>query len=260
MDASQQQQSQQQPHHHQRQRQQQQPLPPTPPLSTPHLAWQSPLVKLEEHDEPLVDFPSHMSPVEPLPSPTRSHVQHAASTSPKRQKTAASQRRQPTDGSPGPGTALAGAGLGLLGDGYPQRQIRAAAPLGVRGLHAKSSYRNMLDGTAPGFFSPKEFTTRAQSKRTAHKLSEKARRDRLTAAIREMHDLLPEGLCREMQEQHISNSHGSGSGSGNGHDVDASNVPISKAIVVESAIRYIRQLKSDMTRRRGEEAKAEEWG
>ncbi len=186
---------------------------PPPPPQPPTPGWESPPVKMEDADASLrfASLPAYAQAAR-----ARRH-QHAVLASARGEPTAVRRTK--------------------LSDGGAHRQLRAAAPESLeRSLQARSNYQNIMDGGATAAFYPDDFAQRVQSKRMAHKISEKARRDRLTAAIREMQELLPDGMCREMQD----------------HDFDG-NIPVSKAIVVESAIRYIRQLKADLASQKNDE-------
>ncbi|SPQ25297.1 92662e4f-c6b2-401c-99f3-ae0ab85cde88 [Thermothielavioides terrestris] len=87
-------------------------------------------------------------------------------------------------------------------------------------------------------------SSKVDSKRIAHKLSEKTRRNRLTIAIREMQKLLPSEI--EGADQPLSQTH---------KDADfvvRPGVPSSKLDVAEMAVAYIKDLKEknkEMARR-----------
>jgi hypothetical protein len=114
------------------------------------------------------------------------------------------------------------------------RKLRATLPVSLEeNLYSNSNYLNILNGTMGGIY-PSHFTAKVQAKRISHKISEKARRDRLGRAINELYCLMPEGWCvpagRDEEE---------------GGDKVESPV-FSKALVVESAVRYIRSLRAQL--------------
>ncbi len=97
-------------------------------------------------------------------------------------------------------------------------------------------------------------SSKVNSKRIAHKLSEKTRRNRLTIAIREIQKLLPS----EESGGVTGGGGGGGSGGAEGEDRDGLDfvvrpgVPSSKLDVVEMAVGFIRDLKErnrEMARR-----------
>ncbi len=182
---------------------------PQPQRSPVTLGLGVPLIKVE--DDWCLVGPSSSSP---LPQP---HLKHAVPNT-RTQKTATKRNHLP--------------------DSIPHRQVRAAIPQSLeRSLHAKSNYQNIVDGTTLGTFYSDEFAAKVRSKRAAHRMSEKARRDRLTAAIRQLQEVLPDSIRRDTE----------------GPDANAS-LLLSKATVVESAILYIGQLKANMATRE------DEWG
>ena len=181
--------------------------------SAPTIGWvqqESPVVKLEDSLPPLIlDSNIPMTPSFIQYSPTEERARRPRNKLPSAAPPPSRVRKSPGQ----------------------QRRLRAALPDGASGLlqyslDAKSNYENILDGTTSSIFYPDDFSAKVQSKRVAHKISEKARRDRLTTAIRAMQQLLPDGLCKEIQSEEETQG------------------PISKAVVVESAIRYIKQLQS----------------
>ncbi|KAK3390296.1 hypothetical protein B0H63DRAFT_538547 [Podospora didyma] len=114
-------------------------------------------------------------------------------------------------------------------------------------------------------------TTKALSKRIAHKLSEKSRRNRLTVAIREIQRLLPPGappdrtitenpnaLTPSSPLQADESQRGFVSTASTTTTVGGS-APISKVDVVEMAIGYIKRLQkeNEKSARRAEEAESE---
>ncbi|KAK3994862.1 hypothetical protein QBC44DRAFT_321389 [Cladorrhinum sp. PSN332] len=111
-------------------------------------------------------------------------------------------------------------------------------------FHTQPSQDNIIlspdSATAEFTFQDEPLSSKLHSKRVAHKLSEKSRRNRLTVAIREIQKLLPSESDREdspQQENDILVRPG---------------VPSSKLDVVEMAIGFIRKLKeenSEMTKR-----------
>ncbi|KAK0712191.1 hypothetical protein B0T21DRAFT_415763 [Apiosordaria backusii] len=117
---------------------------------------------------------------------------------------------------------------------------------GTNMFHAQPSHDQMISGdgngtTNFGFPQGEEPTAeKAHSKRIAHKLSEKTRRNRLTLAIREIQKLLPSESDRD--DLPLADS----------ELLIRPGVPSSKLDVVEMAIGFIRKLKEEnasMTKR-----------
>lgn len=101
-------------------------------------------------------------------------------------------------------------------------------------LASKSNYQNILDGTTvPGVSYPASLSTNLTSKRTSHKIAEQGRRNRINMALQEMQDLLPP-----------SSQAGTPDTKGPETAAQSNN---SKAAKVESAIDYIKQLKSEVS-------------
>ncbi|KAK4143310.1 uncharacterized protein C8A04DRAFT_12463 [Dichotomopilus funicola] len=99
----------------------------------------------------------------------------------------------------------------------------AAAATGTTGAEIEVAYR---DGSS---------SAKVDSKRIAHKLSEKTRRNRLTIAIREIQKLLPSGLAPDDESSSQAQK-----------DADyivRPGVPSSKLDIVEMAVGFIRDLK-----------------
>jgi len=95
---------------------------------------------------------------------------------------------------------------------------------------------------------------KADSKRIAHKLSEKSRRNRLTIAIREIQKLLPTEMDRDRDFLGDGSTLGSRSERGRSECdyVIRPGVPSSKLDVVEMAVGFIKDLKQrnkDLARR-----------
>jgi hypothetical protein len=134
------------------------------------------------------------------------------------------------------------------------RRMRARLPshtaISEEALSSSSNYMNILHGNTSELYSP-EITEEVQSKRVAHRVSEKKRRDRLTAAIRKMETLLPADRNRVFRDR---------SGKSTGICLNTASQyrgSSSKVAVVEIAIRYIQELKQiekeAMKRKREEE-------
>ncbi|KAL1837306.1 hypothetical protein VTJ49DRAFT_4049 [Mycothermus thermophilus] len=93
-------------------------------------------------------------------------------------------------------------------------------------------------------------SNKMDSKRIAHKLSEKSRRNRLTIAIREIQKLLPSEFGNDGGGGGGSGSGGGSTGGGGGSGRSPSpsfirpGVPVSKLDVVEMAVGFIRDLKA----------------
>lgn len=82
-------------------------------------------------------------------------------------------------------------------------------------------------------FQEEPLESKLHSKRVAHKLSEKSRRNRLTVAIREIQKLLPSESDREDSPRHDSDI------------LVRPGVPTSKLDVVEMAVGFIKRLKEE---------------
>jgi hypothetical protein len=99
-------------------------------------------------------------------------------------------------------------------------------------LASKSNYQNILDGTTvPGVSYPASLSTNLTSKRTSHKIAEQGRRNRINMALQEMQDLLPPGSQTGTPDAKSPET--------------AAQSSNSKAAKVESAIDYIKHLKSE---------------
>jgi hypothetical protein len=92
--------------------------------------------------------------------------------------------------------------------------------------------------------SPDDFAAKVQERRIAHKLSEKSRRNRLTAAIREIQKLMP--------------ADGDNKDEGEKDDAAAQAHLISKVDVVEMAVGFVRRLKRENERLAAKVKAAEE--
>ena len=92
-------------------------------------------------------------------------------------------------------------------------------------LASKSNYQNILEGTHNqlGLSYPKELSSGIESRRTSHKVAEQARRSRINNAIDQLGTMLP-------------------------GETDG----ISKAITVEKAIDYIKNLEEQLVRAKAE--------
>ncbi|KAK5661244.1 hypothetical protein OQA88_11138 [Cercophora sp. LCS_1] len=96
-----------------------------------------------------------------------------------------------------------------------------------------TSYDTVGDGAADPSTSPGDFASKVMEKRIAHKLSEKSRRNRLTAAIREIQKLMP---LEESEERALQK----------GDPAPPAVYPhFSKVDVVEMAIGYIKRLQQE---------------
>ncbi|KAK0715920.1 hypothetical protein B0H67DRAFT_554347 [Lasiosphaeris hirsuta] len=104
----------------------------------------------------------------------------------------------------------------------------------------------LSDGTCATDLYPDDFSSKVLEKRIAHKLSEKSRRNRLTAAIREIQKLMPE-------------SEGGEPSPAAGEPARPLNSQVSKVDVVEMAVGYIRRLQEEHAEmaKRVEEAEKE---
>jgi hypothetical protein len=101
-------------------------------------------------------------------------------------------------------------------------------------LASKSNYQNILDGTTvPGVSYPASLSTNLTSKRTSHKIAEQGRRNRINMALQEMQDLLPPGSQTVTPDAKSPET--------------AAQSNNSKAAKVESAIDYIKHLKSEVS-------------
>ncbi|KAF2625983.1 hypothetical protein BU25DRAFT_412225 [Macroventuria anomochaeta] len=101
-------------------------------------------------------------------------------------------------------------------------------------LASKSNYQNILDGTTvPGVSYPASLSTNLTSKRTSHKIAEQGRRNRINMALQEMQDLLPP--CSQTSTPDAKSPE------------TAAQSNNSKAAKVESAIDYIKHLKSEVS-------------
>ncbi|KZM20483.1 uncharacterized protein EKO05_0004511 [Ascochyta rabiei] len=101
-------------------------------------------------------------------------------------------------------------------------------------LASKSNYQNILDGTTvPGVSYPASLSTNLTSKRTSHKIAEQGRRNRINTALQEMQDLLPPGSQTVTPDAKSPET--------------AAQSNNSKAAKVESAIDYIKHLKSEVS-------------
>ncbi|KAK0643397.1 hypothetical protein B0T16DRAFT_512591 [Cercophora newfieldiana] len=96
-------------------------------------------------------------------------------------------------------------------------------------------------GTAPEDLSPDDYAAKVQERRIAHKLSEKSRRNRLTAAIREIHKLMPSSSSEEQEKDGTSEME---------REAMAQQMAahFSKVDVVEMAVGFIRRLKRENER------------
>ncbi|KAK3352912.1 hypothetical protein B0T25DRAFT_196222 [Lasiosphaeria hispida] len=90
----------------------------------------------------------------------------------------------------------------------------------------------LSDGTCATDVYPEDFSSKLLEKRIAHKLSEKSRRNRLTAAIREIQKLMPENEGGEPSPAA-------------GEPAKQLNSQASKVDVVEMAVGYIRRLQEE---------------
>jgi hypothetical protein len=92
-------------------------------------------------------------------------------------------------------------------------------------LASKSNYQNILEGTHSqlGLSYPKELSSGIESRRTSHKVAEQARRSRINNAIDQLGTMLP-------------------------GETDG----ISKAITVEKAIDYIKNLEDQLAKAKAE--------
>lgn len=101
-------------------------------------------------------------------------------------------------------------------------------------MASKSNYQNILDGTTvPGVSYPASLSTNLTSKRTSHKIAEQGRRNRINTALQEMQDLLPPSSQTVTPDAKSPET--------------AAQSNNSKAAKVESAIDYIKQLKSEVS-------------
>lgn len=102
-------------------------------------------------------------------------------------------------------------------------------------LMSKSNYQNILEGnTVPGVSYPTELSTNLTSKRTSHKIAEQGRRNRINSALQVMASLLPDQPNIDLTEEAEKKESKSGS-----------NVPNSKASVVENAIVHMKGLQQE---------------
>lgn len=112
-------------------------------------------------------------------------------------------------------------------------------------LASKSNYQNLLEGNhLPGVSYPDSLSTGLTSKRTSHKVAEQGRRNRINEALKEMQALIPSsrGAKGEAEENGEADSPEVGAdGKETKESIAKSNS--SKAATVESANKYIRQLK-----------------
>lgn len=112
-------------------------------------------------------------------------------------------------------------------------------------LASKSNYQNLLEGNhLPGVSYPDSLSTGLTSKRTSHKVAEQGRRNRINEALKEMQALIPsssgvKGNAEENGEEHSPEV--GADGKETKESIAKSNS--SKAATVESANKYIRQLK-----------------
>jgi hypothetical protein len=104
-------------------------------------------------------------------------------------------------------------------------------------------YDTTAGGTAEDL-SPDDYAAKVQERRIAHKLSEKSRRNRLTAAIREIQKLMP--------------ADGENKDEGDKEDVAVQAHSISKVDVVEMAVGFVRRLKRENERLAAKVKAAEE--
>lgn len=101
-------------------------------------------------------------------------------------------------------------------------------------LMTKSNYQNILEGnTVPGVSYPTELSTNLTSKRTSHKIAEQGRRNRINSALQIMASLLPDSQNLEEEEAEKKDSK------------SQSNMPNSKASVVENAIVHMKNLQQE---------------
>lgn len=112
-------------------------------------------------------------------------------------------------------------------------------------LASKSNYQNLLEGNhLPGVSYPDSLSTGLTSKRTSHKVAEQGRRNRINDALKEMQALIPsssggKGSVEESGE--VDSPEVGADGKETKESIAKSNS--SKAATVESANKYIRQLK-----------------
>jgi hypothetical protein len=111
---------------------------------------------------------------------------------------------------------------------------------------------NTIDSA--GMEEPTEgFAAKVLSKRIAHKLSEKSRRNRLTTAIREIEKLLPAEMLAEFREPKKD----AADLPENLRIARPATLPISKVDVAEMALEYIRSLRKELKEARRRISKAE---
>jgi len=112
-------------------------------------------------------------------------------------------------------------------------------------LASKSNYQNLLEGNhLPGVSYPDSLSTGLTSKRTSHKVAEQGRRNRINEALKEMQALIPSssGTKGNVEDHGEADSPEVGAdGKETKESIAKSNS--SKAATVESANKYIRQLK-----------------
>lgn len=108
-------------------------------------------------------------------------------------------------------------------------------------LTTKSNYQNILEGNkVPGLSYSSELSTRVNSKRATHRISEQGRRERISSAMRTLGGMIPNkysGGCAEDDEEKAATS---------------TKLTSSKAITVEGAIAYIRDLQQENERLKSE--------
>lgn len=112
-------------------------------------------------------------------------------------------------------------------------------------LASKSNYQNLLEGNhLPGVSYPDSLSTGLTSKRTSHKVAEQGRRNRINEALKEMQALIPsskEAKGTPEDNGEADSPEVGADGKETKESIAKSNS--SKAATVESANKYIRQLK-----------------